>query len=344
MKRIASVLFLVILLTGCQSIKELYIETYNPAEITYPEAVARILIVNNTVPQPPDVGYELYLLGKQQDTCRANADSAAWDACKTLGKAIIEANYFEDVLLYHFPTRTDDRFIADGKMSAEKVRELCKETGTDAIISFDRLLFNMRKDVDAVSNDEFQGKIKVEVGGIVRTYLPDRTIPLASVVVNDSLEFREYAVHQELLDVFLPTPDVALRAAGTYIGATLYPTFVPYWDEEKRWYYTGAGSRWKEASAYAAAGKWTEALESWHTLYTKSSNKKIKAKLASNMALGEEMTGHFDKAHHWAVTSKDLFKETEGEEAMHTKLLHAYTAVLQQRIQSDKKLDIQFGE
>lgn len=344
MKRISFILSLVILLTGCQSIKELYIETYNPAEITYPESVSRILIVNNTVPQPPDVGYELYILGKQQDTCRASADSAAWDACKTLGKAIIEANYFEDVLLYHFPTRTDDRFVADGKMTAEKVRELCKETGTDAIISFDRLLFNMRKDVEALSSGDFQGKIKVEMGGIVRTYLPDRSIPLASVVVNDSLLFSEYAAHQELLDVFLPSPEVTLRGAGTYIGATLYPTFVPYWDEERRWYYTGTGSRWKEASAYAATGKWKEALEGWNTLYTKNTNKKARAKLASNIALGEEMTGNFDKAHHWAITSKDLFKEAEGEEARNTKLLDVYATVLQQRIQSDKKLDIQFGE
>jgi len=344
MKKIYSVLFLVILLTGCKSIKELYIETYNPAEITYPDNISRILIVNNTIPQPPDVGYELFILGKQKDTCRANADSAAWDACKTLGKAIVGSNYFDDVLLYHFPTRTDNTFLTDGKMSAEKVRELCEETGTDAIISFDRLLFNMRKDVDAVSDGFLQGKIKIEVGGIVRTYLPDRTIPLASVVVNDSLMFSEFAGDITILDAFLPSPEDALRTMGSYIGATLYSTFVPYWDEERRWYYTGAGSRWKEASAYASSGKWGEAIESWNTLYTKSTNKKAKAKLASNIALGEEMSGNFDKAESWAVISRDLFKEAEGEEAMNTKLLNAYTTVLQQRIQSDKKLDIQFGE
>lgn len=339
-----SVLLLVLLLTGCSSVKELYIETYNPAEITYPDHITRILIVNNTVAQPPDVGYELYILGEQKDTCRADADSAAWDAARTLGKAIVESNYFDDVLLYHFPTRGDDTFLADGKMTAEKVRELCQETGTDAIISFDRLLFNMRKDVDALSDGFLQGKIKVEVGGIVRTYLPDRTIPLASVVVNDSLVFSEFASDINILNAFLPSPEDALRTMGSYIGATLYSTFVPYWDEERRWYYTGAGSRWKEASAYASSGKWAEALGSWSTLYTKSTNKKARARLASNQALAEEMLGRLDKAEQWAATAWDLFKETEGDEAMNTRLLGAYTTVLQQRIQSDKKLDIQFAE
>lgn len=324
--------------------KELYIETHNPAEITYPDHISRILIVNNTVPQPPDVGYELYLLGKQKDTCRANADSAAWDACRTLGKVIANTDYFEDVLLYDFPVRTDKTFLADGRMTAEKVRELCEETGTDAIISFDRLLFNMRKDIDALSDGFLQGKIKVEIGGVVRTYLPGRTVPLTSVIVNDSVMFNEYAGSIELLNLYLPFPDDALRTAGNYMGASLYSTFVPYWEEERRWYYTGAGSRWKEASAYASSGKWAEALESWNTLYTKSSNKKAKAKLASNMALGEEMSGHLDKAESWAVISRDFFKETEGDDAANTKLLNAYATVLQQRIQNDKKLDVQFGE
>lgn len=344
MKKVCSVFFVIILLTGCSSIKELYIETHNPAEITYPEHISRILIVNNTVAQPPDVGYELFILGKQQDTCRANADSAAWDACRVLGEAIVDANYFDDVLLYDFPARTDHTFLADGKMTAEKVRELCEETGTDAIISFDRLLFGMRKDVIAWSDGVLEGKINVEIGGVVRAYLPERAIPLASIMVNDSVAFSEYAGNMDLLDLFLPSPDNALRAAGDYIGASLQSTFVPHWKEEKRWYYTGSGSRWKEASAYASAGKWTEALENWNTLYTKSSNKKAKAKLASNMALSEEILGDLDKAGKWAMISRDLFKETEGEEAMNTKLLDIYTSVLQQRMQHDKKLDIQFGE
>jgi hypothetical protein len=343
MKKVCPVILALILLTGCTSVREFYIETYNPAEITYPDYVSRILIVNNTVAQPPEAGYGLYVLGRQQDSGKANADSAVWDACRSLGKAIVETSYFEDVLLYDYPTRTDDVFLADGRMSAEKVRELCKETGAEAIIAFDRLLFTMRKDIEAFDG-VFEGKITVGIGGIARTYLSERAAPLTSVMVNDTVIFNEYAGNVELLDHYLPFPEEAFRAAGEYIGTSLLSTFVPHWKEEKRWYYTAAGSRWKEASAYASVGKWAEALESWNTLYTKSSNKKVKAKLASNMALSEEMLGHLDKAATWAATSRDLFKETEGAEAVNTKLTDIYAAVLQQRIQHDKKLDVQFGE
>lgn len=347
MKKACSVFLVLILLAGCTSVREFYIETHNPAEITYPEYVNRILIVNNTVAQPPDTGVESYLLGRRQEDGRANADSAAWDACRSLGKAIVATNYFDDVLLYDFPTRTDNSlnsFLTDGKMQEDKVRELCEETGTDAVISFDQLLFNVRKDIEALEVGVYQGTVKVLIKGMVRTYLPGREAPMALIAVSDSVVFTEYAGDAKLLDHYLPSSDEALRAAGNYIGTSLHPTFVPYWEEEKRWYHTEAGSRWKEASAYASAGKWAEALESWNTIYMKSSNKKAKAKLASNMALSEEMLGHLDKAESWAVVSRDLFKETEGDGAGNTKLLDVYVAALRQRILHDRKLDIQFGE
>lgn len=344
MKRIYSLLLSVVLLSACSSVKELYIETYNPAEITYPADVHRILVVNNALPQPSDVGYELWIMGMKKDTCRASADSALWDACKSLGKSMVEADYFDDILLYNDAIRTDGSFLADGKLSAEKVNELCLETGTDAIISFDRLLFNMRKDIDAFADGYKRGKINVEIGGIVRTYMPGRVAPLASIVVADSLIFEEYAIDDTLLEAFLPTPDNALRIAGEYIGKALYPTFTPYWEEERRWYYTGVGSRWKEASAYVSGDKWKEAMVAWNDIYGKSQNKKIKAKLASNLALGEEMSGDFQKAYDWAVISRDLFKEAAGEECRTYKFQYVYVEALMQRIRADKKLDIQFGQ
>lgn len=344
MNRVFAYILLIVVLTGCSSVKRIYIETHNPAEITFPEEVSRVLIVNNALPQPSDVGYELYILGIEKDTCRANADSALWDACRMLGKAMVDANYFEDVLLYNQSTRTDDAFLADGKLTNRQVAELCAETETDAIISFDRLIFNMRKDVDAFAEGYLQGNIKIDINGIVRAYLPNRAAPLATIAVTDSLLIQEYGMDISILDAFLPSPDEALQMAGKYIGTSLYPTFVPYWEEEMRWYYTGMNSRWKEASAYAAAAKWEDAARSWEILYNKTTDAKTKAKLASNIALGNELSGDFVKASEWATIAKDFFEKEEGIEGNNFQLLKIYEGVLNTRIQSDRKLDIQFGQ
>ena len=107
------------------------------------------MIVNNAVPQPDDVGYIYNLYGTVQDTARAHADSALYDACHSLGKSIVDVPFFNDVLLYHGGTRQNTKYLEDEKLTPEIVKELCRETGTDAVISFDRLLFQMEKDVVA---------------------------------------------------------------------------------------------------------------------------------------------------------------------------------------------------
>ena len=48
-------LLVVCLFSACSTIEYFGIETYNPAEITFPKNIEKVLIVNNAVPQPGDV-------------------------------------------------------------------------------------------------------------------------------------------------------------------------------------------------------------------------------------------------------------------------------------------------
>ena len=320
------------------------IETYNPAEVTFPENVAKVLIVNNAVPQPEDAGYEYTLQGEKQDTCKAKADSALFDACRTLGEAIVEASYFNDVLLYHDAVRKDNQAFLDTKLTQGQVASLCDETGADAVISIDRLLFDMKKSVGTLGEGYVMGMIDVQMAGVIRSYVPDREAPLATVHMKDSIYWAESADYMPILDKVLPSPENALRGAGKYFGAKVYANFVPHWEKETRWYFTGMGSRWKEASAYAANEKWDMAEDRWSGLYRGTENWKSRAKAASNLALCHEMRGDLKEAYEWAHKSYDLFKRNSGDNDKSTKLLELYVQALAERIRSDKKLNVQFGE
>lgn len=331
------------LCTACTTVNYVGIETYNPAEITFPEDVAKILIVNNAVPQPADAGYTFALFGKEQDTCRVKADSALFDACESLGKAIADADYFNDVLLYNGATRTDDQPLEDRKLSKAEVTALCEANGADAIVSIDRLLFDMKKDVWMMGEGYVVGVIDVKTSGVIRSYLPGREVPLATVYVADSISWAESADNLPMLDVFLPDAENALRTTGEYIGAKAYANFVPHWVNESRWYFTGMGATWKEASAFAAAEKWDQAAERWQSLYDSSGGWKGKARAASNLALCREMEGKMPEAYEWASKSYQLFLKNSGEENRYTQLLKLYADALAERIRNDKKLNIQFG-
>lgn len=332
------------LLAACSSVRYLEIETCNPSEITYPGIVRRVLIVNNALPQPPDSGYEFTCLGVAQDTCRANADSALQDACRALGSAIAGSGFFEDVLLFQETTRKEGAFYADIKLTQEEVQSLCEETGADAVISFDRLLFAMKKEVNAFMGGYVRGTIRVDILGIARSYLPGEKNPGITALVSDSVFWSEEAFSPEELSLLLPAPDEALRIAGNYAGSNLYSVFVPHWNSEIRWYFTGPGARWKEASACAVSEKWEKASERWQYIYDNSSRWSDKAKSASNLALACEINSRMEKALEWAEKSYNLFKTHKGKDDLHTSSQQLYTEILRKRILNDRKLNLQFGE
>lgn len=344
MKRTSFYLLAACMFSACSTVHYVEIETYNPAEITFPKNVGKILIVNNAVPQPDNAGYQYKLFGAVQDTSRAEADSALFDACRSFGKSIVDVSFFNDVLFYHDNTRRDTRYYADEQLSPQTVKELCDETGTQAIISFDRLLFEMDKNVVAFAEGFVMGGVDVKISGTVRSYLPGRDKPLATVYMTDSIYWSESADNMEMLSLYLPSPTDALRAAGQYIGAKVTPNFVPHWENETRWYYTGSGARWKEASAYAATGKWEEAAARWTSLYENASNWKEGAKAVSNLALYCEINTKLEEAFDKASKSYTLFEKNRGADDKSTKLQKLYMEVLANRLRSDKKLNMQFGE
>ena len=334
---------LVVLLPACSSIQFLNIETYRPAEITFPNT-GTVLIVNNAVPQPSDTGYEYIIFDIKQDTARALADSALFEACYSLGEAIMETGYFGDVLLFHESVRKDKNSLLDERMSLETINALCEETGANAIISIDKLLFEMKKEVSLVFQTQIQGRVDVKINGVMRAYVPNRENALATVLLQDSIYWLEYVHSIEDLDYYIPDPDVALRAAGKYIGAIASPNFVPVWQSESRWYYTGGSADWKRATAYINADKWEQANNIWNGIFENSKREMERARAASNMALHLELKNEFRKAYEWATKAAALFKEKDGETGDDYKRLSLYASTLIERIRDDKRLNIQIDK
>lgn len=337
-------LLLTCFFVACSPVRYVGIETYNPSEITFPEHVRKLLIVNNAVPQPDDVGYSYVLYGVQQDTARLLMDSVFYYTTYSLGKTIVEGDFFEDVLLYDKNIRTDQLYLSDQKLTQEEVRALCDETGADAVLTFDKLLFDVDKDIVALSGGFVLGSQKILMAGMVRGYVPERDRPLASLQVVDSVYWTENAYNLEELAFYIPPVNDALRVAGQYIGAKVTPYFIPHWQKETRWYYVSPGSRWKEASAFAGSEKWNEASLRWNAIFETSSSWKERAKAASNIALYHEMKTDLKTAYDWAHKSYELFRKFAGEKDKYTEIQKLYLEALAARIHADQKLKMQFGE
>lgn len=340
MRNIWCVIWLVVF-TSCGSVNYFNIETYNPAEITFPPDVNKVLIVNNAVSQPPETVCESLAFGILQDSCEVEVDSVFILTVNALGSSIMESDYFYDVLLYNMRTRSDNGFLVDKKLTLQQINDLCAETGADAVISIDRLLFKIYREIETISGNYMEGRVRAETNAVVRAYLPERTNPLATVLVEDSLIWSGITSDWEDINWPLLSSADAINTLAVYIGEKVQPYFVPYWQEERRWLFTDFSTQWKEAAAFSKSQNWEEAALRWKALYDRSNKWDAKAKAASNLALSYEMAEKLEEAYEWAKISAALFKENTAEDDQNRKLLTEYEEALTNRVLKDRKLNKQ---
>jgi hypothetical protein len=331
------------LLIGCSSVRNVSIETYAPAEVTFPSNTFNVVVVNNAVLQPDDFGHSMQQMNKKLESYTMPTDSVLSAACKSLAASIHQQRYFRKTLLLNAPIRQDQLYYVDRKLSASQVDSICNVVDAGAIISIDRMLFNGKRSI--VSHDGFlYGSQRVDVTALIRAYIPNRVNPLATVQIVDSLEWVEASSNRILLDQLLPTANEALREAAAYVSSKVYRNFVPHWDATERTYYSSIESRWKEATAFAAKSKWTEANMHWIQLFNRTKSTLSKARLASNIALSYEMMSEFKQATDWVEKSEALYlKQPKDKYTDEVARVTLYKEIIKERIRSDVRLNMQIN-
>jgi|GEM_PF-44865 len=331
-----------LLFYGCSTFHYLKVESQYPAAITFPEELSRVLIVNNALPQdtvPFESDFRVV-----PDTVVFKADSAAFDFCRVLGEELAQFQSFDDVRLLEGCFRKDDSPLSAVMLQPEDVKRLTEEHGVDVVISLDRLLFKVNEYMHTISVLDMFGVVDIYVTGVLRVYTPDRQTPLTSILVTDTIKPDLWLTWNDMTlgDVaYLVDINELIRQSAEYVGYEARKDFIPYWNQDVRWFYSSIGTKWQEASAYAKADRWDEALAIWKELDTQAKSWKQKARLASNIALGEELTGHLDRAYTSAEQAYRLMLDHLGESDKTVKKQEVYLKVLAARMSESSRLQFQ---
>ena len=344
MNRLLLPLFL-ITLCSCSPYRYINIETYNPASITFPVNMRRILIVNNALPQN-DVPFES-IFRQQPESFVISADSAAFDFCSTFGEVLTDFHGFDDVRLLDGCLRKDMSPLSIMNLNRSEVELLCDEHETDVVISLDRLLYRIDNHFDNIYGFQTQEEIHVEISGVLNVYVPGRDSPMTTIALTDTviIEIGFDFYNEDFWDIFFSNDQSnLLRVAAKYLTNEARMHFIPYWNEDSRWYYTSFDARWKRATAYAQSDMWDKAMNIWKDLYGQTTSWKKNAYLCSNLALAMELTGDLVQALQYAELSYQLMHDHWGAENAITKKQEVYLNVLKSRIVEEQKLRLQMEE
>lgn len=336
-------LLLLPLLGSCAGIRYMNIETREAAQITLPANVKSVLIVNNVVQQPDDVGHNIKKLGKRtSDRTKASSDSIATIYTEALAQFLNEEEYFDNVYYNSEPIRKDKNFWMEQPLSPEKMIELRNESGADAVLSLDRLMINTNRTDHFYQEGYTYGDITGHIESTIRVYLPTIDGKIPSVQFVDSLSWEGYDIEsgRAYADFTLPTNEDAMKELAVYAAEKMTKVFSPHWEYQDRWIYTSMNSKMREADVYAKGHEWDNAIAIWENEFTKERKKVNKAKIAHNIALGYEMLDKMELAQTWANTASDLMIESTSTNSLDARRAILYKSEITRRIDDSNKIDM----
>jgi len=347
MKKISP--FLIVMAAGlflgsCAGIKYLTVETREPAQVTLPSHVLSLAVVNNVVTQPDEIGHETQLIGRSdRERSKASSDSVAIYYTEALTQFLNEEDYFQRVLFYPEPLRSDTDFFQERPLTPEKMNDIRNKTGVDAVISLDKLLIQTTKRDQFRQQGYTYGDMTGRIHSILRVYLPTMEGKIPAVQYTDSIRWEGFDIQDELAyaEAMLPSREEAMKLLAVRTAEKMTYVFAPHWEMQDRWYYTLPNSLMREGEAFAKGAEWAKAIEKWETFYHSRSGKIEKAKAANNIALACEMMDDMTQALEWAKLANDLFVQSTAPDSLDRRRSLLYKNELERRVSTSNKLNME---
>ena len=344
MKKVLFILACLTLLWGCQSIDQLSIDYLLPAEMSFPNQLRKVAVVNNMAEEAPitlnshftdkpDVNSRLqfqktqYLLGESNTTTEA------------LAQALADGDYFDMVIICDSALRAGNPEKRPHTLTTEEVNTLTEQLGADFLIAIENV--ELRVEQQASPNvyfGMFVANSDVKVSPTVRVYLPHQS-PRTAITKVDSIFWQGFG--QEINEAIhdLPNQQRVIKEASLYAGEFIAKSFVPYWETANRLYFTNGSVAMRDAVVSLKEDNWEEAVRLWEKTFNETKNNKKKMYASYNLALGYEMLEKIEDAIDWATKAQQY--AMQAKEAEIAQLAGVYLQQLNERKQSYASVKMQ---
>ena len=313
------IILLSVVTSSCSSIQTLTFDQLSPAEVNLPYQISVVGVVNN-MPSGPKSDYSVLTSGQ--------IEAEGKNAAEALAGFLADSKYFNQVVICDSALRSDNHSTS---LSVDEVDSLSSVLGVDMVVSFERLLLDVKK--KEYSNPAWEVSIpilQVRVTPVVRLYLPGRQYPLAELTNTDSLYFDfAYGISGKMI----------VDEATAHAASVICNKIVPYWQTVNRLYFYGGGVEMRDARIYVNEGDWASARELWTQVYNRQKKGNITFRAAYNIALSHEMTGEMVEAEEWLKKASDCVEPGSEEEMV----LKYYIDQFIKRKDEFGRLNVQMG-
>jgi len=289
-----------VFLSSCTKLLYTSLDVLRPAKVAFNSDVNNVLIINNTVSQPADIGHTTLFAFEEQKKEKFNTDSLSIFCLGALKEDIESKNFFASVQLSPNSINISTDFGSSNYISDETVQALCNSTQTDAIISLDKI--KVKDEITEVFNpltNSYVSTLELNFESYWSIHYLNKEEFYAlqfkdTVYWEAESNFRKKGIKE------LPKRENALVDGALYVGQNTVNRLVPYWDKVDRYFFNPNKKYFKQAMDSVYVKNWNSAISIWQTAMNQSKSNWTKAQAANNIAIAYEITGNVDKAMEYA--------------------------------------------
>lgn len=296
-------LILLVLVSSCTSRLYTSLDVLRPAQIAFSPEVKQLLIVNNTVTQPENLGHKTVLLSENPKDITLKTDSLSLFCLGALAEGLREKDFFKQLDLNEKSMNPSVDFNIVNTLTADKTKELCALQHADAVLSLDKILVNDQLlEYYREENGSYLSTLELVYESFWSIYYPNST-QVANVQFKDTAFWQSESYYRQRGLDGLPKRADALVDGALEVGRKSVNRFIPYWEKSDRYFYTSGNKGIKKGIDSIYVKNWKAAIQEWEITLNKSKNNNTKAQLANNMAIAYELSGDVDKALEYANLS-----------------------------------------
>lgn len=295
---IVSVSSLLIFLSACTTLQEISFERLQAADISFPEQIRTIGVVNCVPQKNQDKKAVEYSSGVLMGDGKVVAEKLAQEIAAT--------DYFNQVVIC-------DSVVSIGEgqgqeyMSVELVDSLSQALGVDMLLAVEHVPVQLQD--GSMFLREFM-QIVPAIDGIVsptiRAYIAQRQTPLFTINKTDTLcwELTPQLAYEQVI-----------KEASEYAASLPMNHLLPYWAEVERFYFDGGNLYMRDAGVCVREQDWEQASALWKQAYEEKKGK-AKARAAFNLALYHEFINELEQAKAYLEIAMNLAPEGSAEKSL----------------------------
>lgn len=309
------------LFSACTTLQTFSFERLQAADVSFPEQVKHIGIVNNMSVMDWDDQSVDYASGLLEGDGKV--------ATEALAQGIAETGYFAQVVICDSAIRPKGSVVDENwVLPQEKADSLMEALGVDMLLSIERVQIQLKE------SSLFLPEVMMDVPAIdgvvaplVRAYAPGRSAPLYAVSKADTICWE---LTPEL------TYNQMVKDASEHAASLAVAHIIPHWEEVHRYYFDGGNVNMRDAGVYVREQNWEAAAGLWQELYDGRKGK-VRMRAAYNLALYAEMQNDLERAKEYLETAASLAKEDSWE----SQLILFYQLQLEELTKQSQRLKLQ---